>query len=167
MYQNTIGVGQSVHTDIDWLLSDFYTGKTLYKELSEKIFNTIFVDKKKQYMHYINRAKFILDHSEKDEYDGLYVIHTNPEVGKVTSEEKVALIRYINVCHGHKNPIIILNDEIIYVHADYTIAYGLEIVHEEVNKALKKYRLRKKMLNKKYKIRDTFYKFLRMVSLKK
>lgn len=144
----TFGVAQSIQTDIDWLLSDFYTGKNLYKDLSEKIFNTIFIDLRKEYIHFINRAKEILNNSEREEYQGLYIITTNSNIEELKPEEKVSIIRYVNICHGKKNFIIILNGEIIYVPDEFAISYGLEIVHEDVQRALRILSFKKQLKTK-------------------
>ena len=123
-----------IKSDITTLVTDFLHGQHFTNELSDYVFGNISRQKDGNYNDYIKKAKVILSNSRRRFANDIMFIKTNHEL---TEQEKPIVVRYINLCIGHKNLIIVFNGSIIYIPSQY-LCFGEEVIHLHVDSTYRK-----------------------------
>lgn len=130
-------IGNSIiRSDIESLSEEFTRGDFFSTQLSEFVLNNIALTKQGNYTDYLNQIKEILNYSKINYYYNLMIIKSS---AKITEEQKVVMVRYINICVAHNNKIILFNNNIIYIPEDLKRKYGEEAINTYVNSIYRKY----------------------------
>lgn len=141
----------SVKSDIGMLSEQFLRGDVFTLDLSEYVFDNIVRVKEGEYTHCLKEVKHILSSARRTFYGDLVLIKSASEI---TEEQKVVLVRYINMCHHDKKLIILFNEDIIYIPIEFIVDYGKEAIYMHIHTVYRKYTNERKLkiINKKLNV---------------
>lgn len=125
-----------IKSDINILSEQFIRGDTFSNDLLKYIFDNIVRVKEREYTESVREVKKLLSSSRIVFYHDLVLIKSNLEISE---EEKVVIVRYVNLCHHDKKLILLYNDEIIYIPMEFIVEYGKEAIYLHVHSTHKKY----------------------------
>lgn len=125
-----------IKSDINILSEQFIRGETFSNDLLKYIFDNIVRVKEREYTESVREVKKLLSSSKIVFYHDLVLIKSNTEISE---EEKVVIVRYINLCHHDKKLILLYNDEIIYIPMEFIVEYGKEAIYLHIHSTHKKY----------------------------
>jgi hypothetical protein len=131
-----------IKSDIGVLSEQFLRGEVFTLDLSEYVFGNINRVKEKKYSENVEDVKKLLGSSKVVFYYDLVLIKSNIELSE---EQKIVMVRYINMCHHDKNLFILFNGNVIYIPMEFIAHYGKEAMHVHINTIYKKYNNERKL----------------------
>ncbi len=142
----------SIKSDIGMLSEQFLRGDVFTLHLSEYVFGNIIRVKEGDYTHCLKEVKGILSSARRTFYGDLVIIKSASDL---TEDQKVVLVRYINMCHHDKKLIILFNEDIIYIPIEFIVDYGKESIYIHINTMYRKYTNERKLkyINKKMNVK--------------
>jgi len=134
------------------LSEQFLRGDVFTLHLSEYVFGNIIRVKEGDYTHCLKEVKGILSSARRTFYGDLVIIKSASDL---TEDQKVVLVRYINMCHHDKKLIILFNEDIIYIPIEFIVDYGKESIYIHINTMYRKYTNERKLkyINKKMNVK--------------
>lgn len=141
---------------INVLYNEFIKGEYMPLSLSNNIYNKITDFPDKTYMECLNEIKALLNSAIIEYFYDLIIIRSNKKLSK---EEKLTLVRYINICN--KNTVnaemfILYNGEIIYIPKCHTESFTKDEISQYINTVYKYYTKKRKLNIIKRKIKRVF-----------
>jgi len=112
------------------LCDSFLRGDNLSENLSDYILKLFSRENTLSYTDILKTVKNILSTSETIFFNNVLYINNNIDL---KNEEKIILIRYINICHNSKKFIIVYNNDIIYI-PEHLINFEINTIINFVNR---------------------------------
>lgn len=153
MLESVIIKDCNIKSDINMLSEQFIRGDHFTLELSDYVFKNIARLSEKKYIEHIKEIKELLCFANITFFSDLLIIKSNKQISE---EQKTVLVRYINLCHGHKQLIILYNKDVIYIPMEFISLYGKEAVYMHINSVYRNFNNRRKMnfINRKFKVKN-------------